>query len=177
MFEKRLVQIDFNDKKSYTIDCDVKLGYDFDIEIPEIDKNNRIVVNEGTITNLCLVEKARLVYESFGTGNNNIPENEIYTAKSIYIHKNIWNLEKSFFDMVNYETDILFLNKVLQEIDQITVSIDCFINKNNKLHFELKCFTNNDKYNNFMRKAILRNLINNYKIVFDLNIEYYSTEE
>lgn len=177
MFEKRLVQIDFDDKKLYTVDNGVKLNFDFDIEIPEINKNSRVVVNEGTITNLCLVEKARLIYESFGTGDNNISKNEIYTANSIHIDKNTWNLEEPFFDTITYETYITFLNKVLQEFDQITVLIKCFIKRNNKLHFELKCFTDNDKYNNFMRKAILRNLINNYKIVFDLNIEYYLTEE
>lgn len=166
MFDKRMIEIAFDDNE-YVIDKSDSLAYQFQIDVSDLIKNNeRVVINEGTVTNLALVFKNKLIFEDLALALND--DKEIFTPKYLEIDKEKSNIFiKTFIYMFIRET---------QEFRKMFLSLKyCYSKECNVLKFNLVCYSNYG--NRSISKAIIRNLINNYKLIFDLNIEYYSTEE
>lgn len=172
MFDKRMIEITFNDGE-YVIDKANNLAYQFQVDISDLIKSNkRVIINEGTITNIALVFKNKLIFEDLSLDLND--DKEIFTPKYLEIDKEINNYDSK--STIFIKTFIYMLIRETHEFRKMFLSLRyCYSKECNALKFNLVCYSNYG--NRSISKAIIRNLINNYKLIFDLNIEYYSTEE
>lgn len=175
MIEKRLIQIDFDDENLYRIDDNINItDYKFEIiDIPKEIDNKIIIFNEGTITNLVIVNKNNILNsKNLEIVSENKYTRDIFRARKIEILKDRISPKSKYCDSIIYSANFNFRYSSYKTYS-LDVIIKCIIKKD-KIEFELKC-----KPENLIDKAkykIITYFIKNFKLVFDLNAEYYSTE-